>query len=93
MTRHVKSDAKVTVRDQHQRVVGTGALGDGTWEAIGAGSTIVNCELPFAFPVSPAKRYLVEVGTRQVAMASQKAPSPEPTGSRSKTRCDAQRID
>jgi hypothetical protein len=69
----VKSGAKVTVRDQRQKVVGTGVLGDGTWEPIVAGSTIVSCEFPFAFPVAPAKRYVVEVGKRQVATVSAKA--------------------
>jgi hypothetical protein len=69
----VKSGAKVTLRDLRGRVVGRGALGDGTWEAVVAGSTIVNCELPFAFSVAPAKRYVVEVGTRQVATVTQKA--------------------
>lgn len=65
--------AAVTLKDQRKGVVGSGVLGEGTWEAAIVGSDFVNCEFPFAFPVSAAKRYVVQVGSRKVGVVSQKA--------------------
>ncbi len=69
----IEAGAAVTLKDKRKQVLGTGTLGAGTWEAAIVGSDFVNCEFPFAFPVSASKKYVVHVGSRKAGVVTQKA--------------------